>query len=196
MAVSFRVFLLFFSFERECPPKKLVAMSEMNEETRKRRKMTDLYVSADGGDDGAFHGTFWTIREIFQPAPLCSATLTRVEQGIAEQHILRSFKRMRIILIGAGSSAYAAEAVSAALPGSIAVPATDLLIDAERRLRGAEGVSSLARSSLDTSVVLDSRLNDRSQVKTSSWSNLVLAGYCLAQSAKLAGLCVFCQSQQ
>lgn len=166
-----------------------MAMSEMDKETRIRRKMAALYVSADGGGNGAFHRTFWTIREIFQPAPLWPEMLTRVEQAIAEQHILRAFKGMRIILAGAGSSAYSAEAVPAALPWSIVVPATDLLIDAERRLCGAEGVNSLARSSLDASVVLDSRLNDLRPVNTSSWSNLVLAGYCLAQCAKLAGLC-------
>src|ERR1700691_5882839 len=41
--------------------------------------------------------------------------------------------------------------------------------------------SSLVRSGLDGLIVLDPRTNDRSLVMTGSFSNLVLAGHCLAQ---------------
>jgi tagatose-6-phosphate ketose/aldose isomerase len=52
----------------------------------------------------------------------------------------------RVLLTGAGSSAYAASGVAPAWPGATAVPTTDLLIDAERYLLDVGAVISLARS--------------------------------------------------
>jgi tagatose-6-phosphate ketose/aldose isomerase len=51
-----------------------------------------------------------------------------------------------VILTGAGTSAYAASAVAAAWPRAIAVPTTDLLVDAERYLADVDVMISLARS--------------------------------------------------
>lgn len=53
---------------------------------------------------------------------------------------------MRVLLTGAGSSAYAASAVASAWPRATAVPTTDLLVDAERYLLEVDAVISLARS--------------------------------------------------
>ncbi len=51
-----------------------------------------------------------------------------------------------MLLTGAGTSAYAARAVASAWPRSIAVPTTDILVDAERYLYEIDVVISLARS--------------------------------------------------
>ena len=52
----------------------------------------------------------------------------------------------RVLLTGAGTSAYAATAVASAWPRASAVPTTDLLVDAERYLIDVDTVISLARS--------------------------------------------------
>lgn len=52
----------------------------------------------------------------------------------------------RVLITGAGTSAYAAQAISAAWPNSVAVPTTDLLVDPEQFLPGVDTVLSLARS--------------------------------------------------
>jgi hypothetical protein len=55
-------------------------------------------------------------------------------------------KNARVVLTGAGTSAYAASAVASAWPRALAVPTTDLLIDSERYLLDVDAVVSLARS--------------------------------------------------
>ena len=45
-------------------------------------------------------------------------------------------QRARVLLTGAGSSAYAASSAALAWPGAVAIPTTDLLIDPERYLLG------------------------------------------------------------
>ena len=52
----------------------------------------------------------------------------------------------RVLLTGAGTSAYAASAVASAWPRALAIPTTDLLVDAERHLMEVDAVISLARS--------------------------------------------------
>lgn len=52
----------------------------------------------------------------------------------------------RVVLTGAGTSAYAAEAIAAAWPGAVAIPSTDLLVDGRRLLADAGVLISLARS--------------------------------------------------
>jgi tagatose-6-phosphate ketose/aldose isomerase len=47
---------------------------------------------------------------------------------------------------------------------------------------------ALARSALVQAVVLDPRTDDKSLVMTSSFTNLVLAGYCLANKDRVAGM--------
>jgi tagatose-6-phosphate ketose/aldose isomerase len=121
------------------------------------------------------------------------------------------------VITGAGTSAYAASAVAAAWPLSIAVPSTDLLLATERYIEDTTVLVSLARSGnspesmavvervhrlrpevwhlaitcnpqgalatspLVNSIILDPRTNDQSLVMTSSFSNLLLAGLCLAK---------------
>jgi tagatose-6-phosphate ketose/aldose isomerase len=87
----------------------------------------------------------WTFREIFQQPTLWPTTLERVKSASARLDFGRLLSG-RVLLTGAGSSAYAAAAVAAARPGSLAVPTTDLLIDMERHLAGVDAVISLARS--------------------------------------------------
>jgi tagatose-6-phosphate ketose/aldose isomerase len=55
-------------------------------------------------------------------------------------------QQVRVLLTGAGTSAYAASAIATAWPQAFAVPTTDLLIDTERCLLGVDVVISLARS--------------------------------------------------
>jgi D-galactosamine 6-phosphate deaminase/isomerase len=87
----------------------------------------------------------WTFREIFQQPVLWPTTLERVRTASTRLDPDRLLSG-RILLTGAGTSAYAATAIAAARPGSLAVPTTDLLIDAERHLAGMDAVISLARS--------------------------------------------------
>jgi tagatose-6-phosphate ketose/aldose isomerase len=64
----------------------------------------------------------------------------------ASGHLHLAFEKARVLLTGAGSSAYAASAVASAWPRAVAVPTTDLLIDPERYLVDVDAVISLARS--------------------------------------------------
>ena len=63
----------------------------------------------------------------------------------------------RVLLTGAGTSAYAASAVASAWPRALAVPTTDLLIDSDRYLLDVDVVVSLARSgdSPETAAVVE-----------------------------------------
>jgi tagatose-6-phosphate ketose/aldose isomerase len=61
-------------------------------------------------------------------------------------NLARRLSQARVLLTGAGSSAYAAAAAALAWPGATAVPTTDLLVDAERYLLDVGAVISLARS--------------------------------------------------
>lgn len=89
-----------------------------------------------------------TRREIFQQPELWKTTLDRVAQT--------TFSRPKggpVIVTGAGSSAYAAEAVASAWPDASAIPTTDLLLQSKEELaRFRPGFSdngtlvSLARS--------------------------------------------------
>src|SRR5580692_3450567 len=159
----------------------------------------------------------YTLQEIVQQPLLWPTTVARVRAASEQLNLTRLLSHTRVLLTGAGSSAYAASGVAPAWPGAIAVPTTDLLIDAERYLLDVGAVISLARSGdspesaavaervrvlcpeilqlavtcndksrlgqsgLDGLIALDPRTNDRSLVMTGSFSNLVLAGLCLAQ---------------
>jgi tagatose-6-phosphate ketose/aldose isomerase len=61
-------------------------------------------------------------------------------------HLTERLKGGRVLLTGAGTSAYAATGVASAWPGAIAIATTDLLVDAERYLEGVSTVISMARS--------------------------------------------------
>ena len=91
-------------------------------------------------------GSSYTKQEIFAQSHLWPGTVRGV---LAEADRLGAFARLanaRVILTGAGTSAYAAEAVAAAWPGATALPTTDLLVDAPRLLAEADVLISLARS--------------------------------------------------
>jgi len=73
-------------------------------------------------------------------------TLEIVGAASQQMRLGEKLKGARVLLTGAGTSAYAASAVAAAWPQAIAVPTTDLLVDAERYLANLDVVISLARS--------------------------------------------------
>jgi tagatose-6-phosphate ketose/aldose isomerase len=87
-----------------------------------------------------------TLREILQQPEVWPTTLTRVEAAAAQYGLRARLNGARVLFTGAGTSAYAARSIASAWPGSLAVPTTDLLLDAERYLYGVDAVISLARS--------------------------------------------------
>ncbi len=83
-----------------------------------------------------------TRAEIFQQPALWETTLARVRE-----FDLREFEReARVIITGAGTSAYAATAIAAAWPSARAIAATDLLTDREDYFNPTGILISLARS--------------------------------------------------
>ena len=83
-----------------------------------------------------------TLQEIFQQPALWPTTVERALAGRRKFHL----DGRRLLFTGAGTSAYAADAIAAAGFDCRAVPTTDLLVDAERHLAGMDAVISLARS--------------------------------------------------
>lgn len=98
---------------------------------------------SDSGSDAASH---YTYREIFRQPLLWTTTVDRVHRAAEQLNLHAKLADARILLTGAGTSAYAARAVASAWPRSIAVPTTDILVDAERYLPDIDAVISLARS--------------------------------------------------
>jgi len=88
----------------------------------------------------------YTLPEILQQPLLWPVTLEIVRSASQQMQLNKKLKGARVLLTGAGTSAYAANAVAAAWPQAIAVPTTDLLVDAERYLANVDAVISLARS--------------------------------------------------
>jgi tagatose-6-phosphate ketose/aldose isomerase len=162
-------------------------------------------------------GNGHTWREIQQQPTLWPTTAKLVLAEIEKPQAKARLKDARVVVTGAGTSAYAAGAIAAAWPRSVAVPSTDLLLCPERYIEDATVLLSLGRSGdspesmavvervhqlrpeiwhlavtcnsrgglatspLVNSIVLDPRTNDESLVMTSSFSNLLLAGLCLAK---------------
>jgi tagatose-6-phosphate ketose/aldose isomerase len=87
-----------------------------------------------------------TLREIYGQPTLWRTTPGLVEDASFRLDLASLFRGKRVLLTGAGTSAYAAAAVAAAWPQAIAVPTTDLLLDPERQSYGVDAVISLARS--------------------------------------------------
>ena len=85
-----------------------------------------------------------TLREILHQPELWSTTVEAVH-SLADRFRI-SKPHGRILLTGAGTSAYAAEAIAAAWPDAFAVPTTDLLVDLERYIQDLGTVISIARS--------------------------------------------------
>jgi tagatose-6-phosphate ketose/aldose isomerase len=86
----------------------------------------------------------YTWQEIFQQPLLWPTTVARVRAASGQLNL--DFEKARVLLTGAGSSAYAASAVASAWPRAVAIPTTDLLIDPQRYLVDVDAVISLARS--------------------------------------------------
>src|SRR5689334_10105796 len=84
--------------------------------------------------------------EIVQQPSLWPTTLDRVTRAIERNDLRPVLSGARVLLTGAGTSAYAASAIAAAWRGAVAVPSTDLLVDMERHVEGIDVVISIARS--------------------------------------------------
>ncbi len=81
--------------------------------------------------------------EIFGQPELWPVTAATAQQFAAENRSISAAQR--VVLTGAGTSAYAAAAVAAAWPGAVAIPTTDLLTEAAPFSSGGTLIS-LARS--------------------------------------------------
>jgi tagatose-6-phosphate ketose/aldose isomerase len=88
----------------------------------------------------------YTLAEILRQPLLWPVTLEMVRAAFLRLRLDEKLRGARVLLTGAGTSAYAASAVAVAWPLASAVPTTDLLVDAERYLSGIDAVISLARS--------------------------------------------------
>ena len=88
----------------------------------------------------------YTFQEIYQQPVLWPTTVVRVRAASERLNLTRRLSGTRVLLTGAGSSAYAAASVASAWPSAVAVPTTDLLVDAARYLLNVGAVISLARS--------------------------------------------------
>jgi tagatose-6-phosphate ketose/aldose isomerase len=88
----------------------------------------------------------YTMPEILRQPLLWPVTLKDVRTASERMQLTAKLQNARVLLTGAGTSAYAATAVASAWPRACAVPTTDLLVDAERYLVDVDTVISLARS--------------------------------------------------
>ncbi len=95
---------------------------------------------------GVHSEPLYTLPEILQQPHLWPVTLEIVHTASQRMRLDEKLKGVRVLLTGAGTSAYAATAVAAAWTQASAVPTTDLLVDAEHYLTGIDVVISLARS--------------------------------------------------
>lgn len=103
----------------------------------------DLGKAAESGLHAAGE---YTLREIARQPELWPITNEGIRSVLQEQNLGRQLQNRRVLITGAGTSAYAASAIAAAWPDAEAVPSTDLLVDAERYLDGVEVLISVARS--------------------------------------------------
>jgi tagatose-6-phosphate ketose/aldose isomerase len=88
----------------------------------------------------------YTLQEILRQPLLWPTTLERVRSASDRLKLPAKLQNARVLLTGAGTSAYAASSVASAWPGAQAIPTTDLLVDTERYLTEVDAVISLARS--------------------------------------------------
>jgi tagatose-6-phosphate ketose/aldose isomerase len=90
--------------------------------------------------------THHTWSEISQQPQIWPTTLRRVSAAVENLQLDSILSQSRVLLTGAGSSAYAASAIAPAWHRAIAVPSTDLLIDTERYIAEVDMVISIGRS--------------------------------------------------
>lgn len=88
----------------------------------------------------------YTLQEILRQPILWPTTLERVRSASNRLQLPVKLQNARVLLTGAGTSAYAASSVASAWPRAQAVPTTDLLVDTARYLMDVDAVISLARS--------------------------------------------------
>ena len=89
----------------------------------------------------------YTLREIARQPELWPITNEGIRSVLDQRDLQQKLRNRRVLITGAGTSAYASSAIAAAWPGAVAVPTTDLLVDdAERYLNGVEVLISIARS--------------------------------------------------
>src|SRR6185369_3763040 len=97
-------------------------------------------------DPQNMNGNGHTWREIQQQPALWPTTAKLVLAEIEKLQAQARLKDARVVVTGAGTSAYAASAIAAAWPRSVAVPSTDLLLCPERYIADATVLLSLGRS--------------------------------------------------
>lgn len=185
---------------------------------RGAKKLRNL-MNVTGGTGIA--ATSYTWSEITQQIALWPSTPARIKDALWNSTLRELLSNARVLITGAGTSAYIASAIAGAWPRALAVPSTDLLVDTERYISevdvllsiGRSGNSpeslavvervhllrpqivhlaitcnssgALATSSKIKSILLDPRTDDKSLVMTSSFSNLLIAGLCLAREAEV-----------
>ena len=88
----------------------------------------------------------YTLPEILRQPLLWPVTLKSIRSASERMQLTAKLQDARVLLTGAGTSAYAATAIASAWPRACAVPTTDLLVDAERYLIDVDTVISVARS--------------------------------------------------
>jgi tagatose-6-phosphate ketose/aldose isomerase len=110
-----------------------------------QKKKESIYPMPTSPDASATQ-PLYTLHEILQQPLLWPTTVDRVRAASEQFHLTEKLAHARVLLTGAGTSAYAAVAIAAAWPRAVAVPTTDLLVDAERYLADVDAVISLARS--------------------------------------------------
>lgn len=96
--------------------------------------------------EALLHSTSFTRQEIFAQPYLWPGTVKTILGDAERLRLFDKLAQARIVLTGAGTSAYAAEAIAAAWPRATAIPTTDLLVDGQRLLSEADVLISLARS--------------------------------------------------
>ncbi len=101
--------------------------------------------NASAGEQVRINSSY-TRQEIFAQPQIWPDTVRGVLAETERLGISAKLANARVILTGAGTSAYAAEAVAAAWPRATALPTTDLLVDGKRLLAEADILISLARS--------------------------------------------------
>lgn len=107
--------------------------------------MTTQDMTADSKGQNT-NGTGLTWREIQQQPALWPTTAERVREGVERLQIRAKLQDARVVITGAGTSAYAAAAIAAAWPRATVVPSTDLLLATERSMEDASVLVSVARS--------------------------------------------------
>ena len=85
-------------------------------------------------DAGLHTAPEYTMPEILRQPLLWPVTLKDVRTASERMQLTAKLQHSRVLLTGAGTSAYAATAIASAWPRACAVPTTDLLVDAERYL--------------------------------------------------------------